>query len=138
MPLIETHGNVLKKYILLISWVRKGFSSYLTKIVKLHFVQWQTLGEIIRVEREKRNLLLRHVGAALDVDQALISKFERGERLPTKNCVVRLAKFYGLEENDLMAAWLADKILVELKNEKMALRAVTLAQQKIKSSQQKK
>lgn len=93
----------------------------------------ETLGEIIRTEREKRGLLLRHVGASLDVDQALVSKFERGERLPTKEQVVRLAKYYSINENDLMAAWLADKILIELRDEKMALRAMKLVEEKIKS-----
>jgi len=93
----------------------------------------ETLGEIIRVEREKHALLLRHVGAAIDVDQALISKFERGERLPTKEQVIRLASYYNLNENDLIAAWLADKILVEIKNEKMGLRAMKLVEEKIKS-----
>lgn len=93
----------------------------------------ETLGDIIRVEREKRGLLLRQVGAALEVDQALISKYERGERIPTKDQVSRLAKFYKRDENDLMAAWLADKILVELKHEKMALRAMKMVEEKIKS-----
>jgi transcriptional regulator with XRE-family HTH domain len=93
----------------------------------------ETLGEIIRMEREKRGLLLRHVGAAVDVDQALISKFEKGDRLPTKEQVIRLANYYALDENDLIAAWLADKIVIELKNEKMGLRAMKLAEAKIKS-----
>lgn len=94
----------------------------------------ETLGDILRVEREKRGLLLRHVGAELDVDQALISKYERGERIPTKEQVSRMAKFYKRDENDLMAAWLADKILNELKHEKMALRAVRMVEEKIKSN----
>ena len=93
----------------------------------------ETLGDIIRVEREKRGLLLRQVGAALDVDQALISKYERGERIPTKEQVARLAKYYKFDLNDLMAAWLADKILNELQNEKMALRAVKLVEEKLKA-----
>lgn len=94
----------------------------------------ETLGKIIRAERDKRNLLLRQVGAALDVDQALISKFERGERLPTKEQVKRLAKFYSLDKNDLIAARLADRILSELQNEKMAWRAMHLAQKQLKQS----
>lgn len=92
-----------------------------------------TLGEIIRVEREKRGLLLRHVGASIDVDQALISKFERGDRLPTKEQVTRFSKYYELDENDLMAAWLADKILLEIRHEKLAKRAMQIVQEKIKT-----
>lgn len=91
------------------------------------------LGEIIRSEREKKGWLLRHVGSELDVDQALISKFERGERCPTKEQVVKLAKLYRINENDLMTAWLADKISLEVQNEKMALRAVKLFEEKLKA-----
>jgi HTH-type transcriptional regulator, competence development regulator len=97
-----------------------------------------TLGEIIKFEREKRGLLLRHVGSVIDVDQALISKFERGERIPSKTQVKQLAKFYDLIENELIAAWLADKIVLEIKNEKMALRAVHLAEKRIKGADKSK
>jgi transcriptional regulator with XRE-family HTH domain len=98
----------------------------------------KTLGKIIKGERGRRKLLLRHVGAALDVDQALISKFERGVRIPTKEQVNRLAKFYDLDKNELMTARLTDKILFEVENEKMALDAMLLATQKIKNSKRKK
>lgn len=98
----------------------------------------ETLGNIIRAERGKRKLLLRHVGAALDVDQALISKFERGERIPTKEQVGRLAKYYELDKNELMTARLADKILFEVENEKMALSAMRIATRKIKSTKKSK
>lgn len=91
----------------------------------------ETLGDILRVEREKRGLLLRHVGAELDVDQALISKYERGERTPSKEQVIRLAKFYKVDVNDLMAAWLADKVLIELQDEKMAMRAMKLVESRL-------
>lgn len=98
----------------------------------------ETLGDIIRGERYKRGLLLREVGAALDVDQALISKYERGQRLPNKNQVIQLAKYYQINENDLIATWLADKILNEILNEKMALRAMHLVEIKINNQKQSK
>ena len=91
----------------------------------------ETLGDILRVEREKRGLLLRHVGAELDIDQALISKYERGERTPNKEQVIRLAKFYKVDANDLLAAWLADKVLIELQDEKMAMRAMKLVETRL-------
>lgn len=94
----------------------------------------ESFGDKIRIEREKRGLLLRNVGSAIDVDQALISKYERGERVPSKEQVIRLAKYYKINEDDLMAIWLADKIINELQNEKMALRAMKLAVEKIKSN----
>lgn len=94
----------------------------------------ESLGEIIREQREKKGLYLRHVGSALDVDQALISKFERGERTPTKEQVVKLAKLYEMDVNELIAVWLSDKILIELKDEVSALRAVKLVEKKIKNA----
>ena len=44
----------------------------------------KTTGDIIRNQREKLGLLLRHVSAKLDIDQAILSKIERGERKPNK------------------------------------------------------
>jgi len=38
------------------------------------------LGQKIRETREKQNLLLRQVAAHIEVDTALMSKAERGER----------------------------------------------------------
>lgn len=70
----------------------------------------ETFGDIIKVEREKKGLLLRHVAYALDIDQAIISKFERGERNPSKKQVEKFAEFYGLEKNLLVTSWLSDKI----------------------------
>ena len=44
----------------------------------------ETFGDIIKIEREKKGLLLRQVASALEIDQAIVSKFERGERKPSK------------------------------------------------------
>ena len=60
----------------------------------------QTLGDILRQEREERNLLLRQVGASMEIDQALISKFERGERKPTREQVIQFAKLYDVKEDE--------------------------------------
>ena len=45
----------------------------------------ETFGDIIKTERESKSLLLRQVASALEIDQAIISKFERGERNQQKN-----------------------------------------------------
>ncbi|MBA2611171.1 MAG: helix-turn-helix transcriptional regulator [Bacteroidetes bacterium] len=44
-----------------------------------------TLGDKIRQAREKQGLLLRQAAAFLEVDTALVSKLERGERRPQKD-----------------------------------------------------
>jgi len=91
----------------------------------------KSFGEIIKRAREDKNLILRHVGAELDMDQAIISKFERGERRPTKQQVLKFASFFGIDENDLLIAWLSDKVVYDLENESLAEQVLKVAEEKI-------
>ena len=70
----------------------------------------KSFGEIIMTERENKGLILRKVASALDIDQALISKFERGDRIPSKEQVEKFAAFYNLDKNKLITSWLSDQI----------------------------
>jgi len=67
-------------------------------------------GQKIRELRENQNLLLRQVAAQLEVDTALISKIERGERNANKEQVIQIAKFLKANTNELLTLWIADKI----------------------------
>jgi len=91
-----------------------------------------SLGETIRKLRENKELPLRTVAAYLDIDQAILSKVERGQRKPTRKQVVKLAEYFKVEENDLLVAWLSDKLVDEVKDEDMALKALKVAEEKIK------
>ncbi len=93
--------------------------------------QMQTFGEIIKHQREKNGMLLRQVGAAIEIDQALVSKFERGERKPSREQVLLFAKLFSIEENELMIAWLSDKLANEVQNEDLAKEAIKAAEKKI-------
>ena len=68
-----------------------------------------SLGATIRKLREERELPLRTVAAFLDIDQAILSKIERGLRKPARENVVKLAGYFKVKENDLLVAWLSDK-----------------------------
>lgn len=70
----------------------------------------ETFGDIIRTERENKGLILRQVASALDIDQAIVSKFERGERKPSKEQVEKFAKFYNIDRDKLITSWLSDQI----------------------------
>ncbi len=93
-------------------------------------MQMKRVGEILRELRTKRSLLLREVAAAISIDQTLLSKIERDERLPTGEQVKLLTKFYKLECNDILLAYLSDKVLMELKDEPLALQAMHIAEEK--------
>lgn len=70
----------------------------------------ETFGSIIKTERENKGLILRKVASAIDIDQAIVSKFERGERKPSKVQVEKFAEFYDLDKNKLITSWLSDQI----------------------------
>lgn len=94
----------------------------------------KSFGEIIRAERERKGLFLRQVAAALEIDQALISKFEKGNRKPSKEQVEKFANFFGLNKNELIIAWKSDLIYYELKGEKLANEILKVAERKIQYS----
>ena len=91
-----------------------------------------SFGDIIRAEREKRNLYLRQVAAAMEIDQALISKFEKGDRKPTKEQVERFADYFELDKEKLITVWLSDKIVYTIQDEEFAENALKVAEKRIK------
>ena len=90
-----------------------------------------SLGDTIRKLREEKELPLRTVAAFLDIDQAILSKIERGHRKPAREQVVKLAGYFKMKENDLLVAWLSDKLVYELEDEEVALKALQVAEEKV-------
>jgi transcriptional regulator with XRE-family HTH domain len=90
------------------------------------------LSEILKSAREEKKLILRKVASELDIDQSLISKFEKGERKPTKEQLIKLADFYNLPKQDLLIDWFSDKIIYELKYVDYANDILIVAEEKIK------
>ena len=88
-------------------------------------------GNTIRELRVEKNLPLRVVSAYLDMDQAILSKIERGQRKAPKELVAKLASYFSVNQGDLMTTWLADKIVYEVKDEELALEAMQLAEEKL-------
>lgn len=89
-------------------------------------------GATIRELREKKGLLLRQAAAELDIDTALLSKVERGERSIKKEQVIRIAEIIGAEKKDLLVLWLSAKINDVIKNEDYAQKALTISLKKLK------
>ena len=95
-------------------------------------------GDLIRIAREEKGLFLRQVAAELDIDQAIISKFERNERKPTKEQVLKFAKFYKIDKETLLVEWLSDKVAYDLQDEKLANKVLKVAEEKLKFNRQSK
>ena len=91
----------------------------------------KTLGQLLRGYREAKGLLLRQVAAALEMDTALLSKIERDERKPGKEQVLSFARYYNADTDELLLAWLSDKLAGEVANENLAKEALKAAEKKI-------
>lgn len=89
-------------------------------------------GDLIRNTREAKELLLRHVAAELDVDTALISKIERGEKTAKREHVLALAQLLNIKSEELLALWLADQVYTLVIGEEQALDALKVAEQEVK------
>jgi len=90
-----------------------------------------SLGETIRKLREERGLPLRTVAAYLDIDLAILSKIERGQRNANREQVIKLAIYFKVNEDNLLVQWLSDKLVYEVEDEDMALKALQVAEEKI-------
>ena len=89
-------------------------------------------GERIRELRTKQNLLLRQLASQLDVDTSIISKVERGDRQLKKEQIPLLAQILKADVEELQTLWLADQIYAVIKDEKLALKAMHIAEEEVK------
>lgn len=85
------------------------------------------IGERIRTLREANDILLRQLAAKLEMDQAMLSKMERGERSFRREDIDALAKIFKQPKKELLTLWLADKILKTVRSEKFSKEALKLA-----------
>jgi transcriptional regulator with XRE-family HTH domain len=98
----------------------------------------KSLGERLRELREANGFLLREVAAKLEVDPSLLSKVERGDKKPTREQVVHIAKIYNIDEKELIVSFLSAKVLSQLENEELAIEALKIAEESIKYNNSKR
>jgi transcriptional regulator with XRE-family HTH domain len=92
-----------------------------------------SFGEKVRELREKKGLLLRQVAAHLEVDTAMVSKIEKGDRKVSKEQVIKIADFLGTNCDVLLTLWLADKVENAVGEErKLANDALNIVKRKLK------
>ncbi len=86
----------------------------------------------IRLLREERELLQRHLAAALEIDTPMYSKIERGDRRAKREQVIKLAELLQADPKELLTLWLADQVMIVLKDDsELAANTLTIVQQNI-------
>lgn len=96
------------------------------------YMSTELIGKKLRQLREQCNLPLRKVAALIDIDVAILSKMERGERKITKEVVLKLAEIYKHNIEDLLVLYLSDKIIYEIQDEELGEKALKVAEERIK------
>ncbi|MBN2777238.1 MAG: nucleotidyltransferase domain-containing protein [Bacteroidales bacterium] len=91
----------------------------------------QNFGELIRTLREKEGFPLRKLAAFLDIDQAVLSKIERGQRKFSREQVIKLSQFFNYDQKEMLIAFLSDRIISEIGDEEFAKEALIVAEEKI-------
>lgn len=91
----------------------------------------KSFGAEVKKLRESKGLPLRVVSAFLDMDQAILSKIERGQRKASREHVLKLASYFNVDVNELLVLWLSDRLLYELKDEELAVDALQLAESRV-------
>ncbi|GAK89001.1 hypothetical protein JCM19297_3525 [Nonlabens ulvanivorans] len=76
-------------------------------------------------------MLLRHLSAELDIDTAMLSKIERGEKTAKREHIEPLAKLFKLDYNELFSLWLADQVFQLVENEEQAKAALQIVLKEI-------
>jgi len=88
-------------------------------------------GDWLRQLRVERDLPLRTVAAAADMDQAHLSKIELGQRVPTEEQTAKLAKFFRLDAKDTLARRIAEKFRQEFADSPVAREAICLLAEEV-------
>lgn len=90
------------------------------------------LGNKIKELRDKHEVLQRQLAAYLEIDTPMFSKIERGDRRAKRSQVILLAKYFNIDEKEMLTLWLADKVLDALDGEeKLSIDAIEVAKSEL-------
>lgn len=87
------------------------------KIIKNQRKNNMLFGNRIKQLRNENGVKQRQLADLLEMDTPLFSKIERGTRFAKRRHVLLLAKYFNLDENEMLTLWLADKVLKTVKGE---------------------
>ena len=90
------------------------------------------LGNKIKELRDKHEVLQRQLAAYLEIDTPMFSKIERGNRRAKRSQVIQLARYFRIDEKEMLTLWLADKVLDALEGEEeLCLEALDTAKNEL-------
>lgn len=103
----------------------------MTKLVNNILVKMKTLHQTLRNLRTSNGLVIREVAAQTGIDTALISKFEKGTRIPTETNLLAISKAYNYSVDELKKLLMVEKIINVVKYQPLALEVLQLAESRM-------
>ena len=86
----------------------------------------------IKELRESKQMLQRHISAALDIDNAMYCKIERGDRQAKKEQIPAIAEILQVNPEELLTLWLADQVTAVVADDKeLSNKVLNIAKQRI-------
>jgi len=86
---------------------------------------------LLKTYRELKQYKTKELAHFTGIDQALISKFESGKRIPTKAQVIKLSEVLEIPLDKILPEWVKEKVLAEVRYEPYAVEGILLAQEAI-------
>jgi transcriptional regulator with XRE-family HTH domain len=87
-------------------------------------------GALICAQRKLKNLPLRKVAAALDIDTSTLSKIEKGERPASSKMIPVIAGLFELDFKELQIQYLSQKLNEEFGKEPFFEETINILNQK--------
>ena len=99
----------------------------------------RTFGETIKKLREEKQLPLREVAEALEIDTSMLGKIEKNNRRPSRHLIDKISKYFNVSGKELTVAFLSDEIAyLVLDDEDLSNEVFKVAEEKVKYLKTKK
>ena len=89
------------------------------------------LGQLFRELRTNKGETLHQVSKGTDIDSPMLSKIERGERMPTLEQLKKLCKYFKVSESNLKVMHTAEKIIKEFGVNETTYEAVRMVKEQL-------
>lgn len=91
----------------------------------------KNLTVLLKEGRANKGLKIKDVVMATNIDQAIISKIEKGDRMPTEVQLKALVSLYQLDVKNTRTQWLAEKVAKIIRYEPTALEVLSVAESRV-------
>jgi fido (protein-threonine AMPylation protein)/DNA-binding XRE family transcriptional regulator len=92
----------------------------------------KTFFSFMKEARIAKGISQKELASLLMIDPSLITRMEKGERLPVRSQVVQLAALLGVPEKKLLVRWMSEKIVRELEHEPFAKEVLIAAEEQVR------